>query len=260
MVDPKSQIISKIRDIYLQNPHAGTILRNGILSAHTAPNAGGTTLEALFGIEPNGEAEPDFLGWEIKAHSGNVITMLTPEPDGGCYKEEGVETFIRRYGYPDRSGIEGRINFGGTHRVGHITPSTKLELKLLGYNASAVEKSDVDGCVALVDEVDQVAASWSFPKLLNHWQTKHANTVFISFKRTSNQFDYSSEIFLGEGTSFTNLLRGFADQAVYYDPGIKLEGDGIENQIKRRSQFRVSKKNLAPLFDSFTSTNVLDKC
>ena len=186
--------------------------------------------------------------------------MLTPEPDGGCYKEEGVETFIRRYGYPNRRGIKDRIDFNGRHKVGFKRPSTGLELKLLGYNASAVEKSDVDGCVALVDEVDQIAASWSFSKLLNHWQTKHANTVFISFKRTSNQFDYDSKIFLGEGTSFTNLLRGFADQAVYYDPGINLKDDGSENKIKRRSQFRVTKKNLAPLFDRFTSTNVLDKC
>ena len=256
--DPKSQIISKIRDIYLGNPHAGAILKNGILSPNTAPNAGGTTLESLFGIDANGEAQPDFLGWEIKGHSGNVITMLTPEPDGGCYRDEGVETFIRRYGYPDKKGIEGRINFGGTHRVGYRTPSTNLELKLLGYNPSAVEKSDVDGCVALVDKANQVAASWSFPKLLNHWQTKHANTVFVPFKRTDNHFNYNPEIFLGEGTSFANLLRGFANQAVYYDPGIKLEGDGIDNKIKRRSQFRVTKKNLAPLFDNFTTVNVLD--
>lgn len=258
VIDPKSQIIARIRDIYIENPHAGMILRNGTFSPYRALNAGGMTLEALFGIEPNGDAKPDFLGWEIKGHSKNVITLFTPEPDGGSYRDEGVETFIRRYGYPDKKGIAGRINVGGVHRVGYRPPTTNLELKLLGYNASAVEKSDADGRVALVDEANQVAASWSFQKLLNHWQTKHANTVFVPFKRTGDHFDYNPQIFLGEGTSFANLLRAFAKQAVVYDPGIKLEGDGTENKIKRRSQFRVTKKNLAPLYDKFTSTNVLD--
>ena len=37
--------------------------------------------------------------------------MLTPEPDGGCYKEEGVETLLE-IRLSRQSGIEGRINFG----------------------------------------------------------------------------------------------------------------------------------------------------
>jgi hypothetical protein len=32
----------------------------------TAPQCGGFTLEAELGIPKNSEAEPDFLGWEVK--------------------------------------------------------------------------------------------------------------------------------------------------------------------------------------------------
>jgi len=216
------------------------------------------TLEAFFGIEPNGDAKPDYKGWELKGHSQNAITMLTPEPDGGYYKEEGFESFIRRYGYPDQRGVEGRINFGGTYKVGHRTTITNLELKLVGHNENDAAKFDINGCVALIDPMNQVAASWSFPKLLNHWQTKHANTVFIPFKRSGDHFTYSPDILLGEGTSFENLLRGFATQAIYYDPASKLVTNGQKNTIKRRSQFRVNKKNLERLFDSFTIANALE--
>ena len=257
-VSPRNEIISRIRDLYLQNPHAGVILKNGELSSYTAQNAGGMTLEAFFGIEPNGDAKPDYKGWELKGHSQNAITMLTPEPDGGYYKEEGFESFIRRYGYPDQRGVEGRINFGGTYKVGHRTTITNLELKLVGHNENDAAKFDINGCVALIDPMNQVAASWSFPKLLNHWQTKHANTVFIPFKRSGDHFTYSPDILLGEGTSFENLLRGFATQAIYYDPASKLVTNGQKNTIKRRSQFRVNKKNLERLFDSFTIANALE--
>jgi hypothetical protein len=33
---------------------------------------------------------PDFLGWEMKAYSGDRITLMTPELDGGMYGENGV--------------------------------------------------------------------------------------------------------------------------------------------------------------------------
>jgi hypothetical protein len=48
-------------------------------------------------------AEPDFLGWEVKhavtsfarPDSGAAITLMTPEPTGRSYKEQGVEAFVR---------------------------------------------------------------------------------------------------------------------------------------------------------------------
>jgi len=44
--------------------------------------------------------EPDFLGWEVKQfavedferiESAKPITVMTPEPDGGFYKDADVE-------------------------------------------------------------------------------------------------------------------------------------------------------------------------
>ena len=65
-------------------------------------NCGGYTLEAELGITPNGYSEPDFLGWEIKQYGvrnfrllhSSVITLMTPEPNGGIYKEKSVDEFL----------------------------------------------------------------------------------------------------------------------------------------------------------------------
>ena len=74
-----------------------------------------------------GYSEPDYLGWEIKSHnvkkfsnpaSGQPITLMTPEPTAGFYRESGVERFTRRFGYPDKRGRADRINFGGPYKCG----------------------------------------------------------------------------------------------------------------------------------------------
>lgn len=70
-------------------------------------------LEAELGIAPNGYAEPDFMGWEVKQYSvrdfvhfrpKSPVTLMTPEPTGGIYQNEGVAEFLKRLGYPDRAG------------------------------------------------------------------------------------------------------------------------------------------------------------
>lgn len=110
---------------------------DGALKPCLAPQCGGFTLEAELGIPKNSSAEPDFLGWEVKQHSvtsfaradsGTAITLMTPEPTGGFYKERGVEAFIRRFGYPDKNDIPDRLNFGGIHRAGEHQPSTGLTM------------------------------------------------------------------------------------------------------------------------------------
>ena len=253
----KLQIVERLAEVYRNNPHAGSILRKGQISPYTKPNAGGLTLESLFGIEPNGDAAPDYLGWELKGHSTSIITMLTPEPDGGFYKDQGVAKFTQKYGYPDRKGRAGRINFSGIHKIGTVSRRS-LELQLIGVDDIAKGKFKADGCLGLIDMRGNVAASWSFTKLLNHWQTKHAKTVFVGFERSGDHFHFAHEVQMGEGTSFSNLLRSFATQAVYYDPGIKVEQSNGRLRTKTRSQFRVNKKNLAPLFDRFTDVDVLE--
>lgn len=109
-------------------------------------NCGGYTLEAELGIIPNGRSEPDYLGYEIKQTSvstfGNptagVITLMTPEPNGGLYTEADTREFLC---YPDKMGREDRINFGGNFKVGHRNGTTGLTMHLLGYAGCFGRKS-----------------------------------------------------------------------------------------------------------------------
>jgi hypothetical protein len=84
---------------------AKRLTSGGIIVPCNGTNCGGFTLEAELGVEENGDAEPDFLGWEIKQHAtpnylkhgSGPITLFTPEPDGGEYVE-GVAEFVEKYG------------------------------------------------------------------------------------------------------------------------------------------------------------------
>jgi hypothetical protein len=102
-----------------------------VLKPCLAPQCGGSV------------AEPDFFGWEVKQHaaanfsrpdSGAAITLMTPEPTGGFYKEKGVEAFVRTFGYPDKNDKPDRLNFGGIHRAGERQASTGLTMQLVGYD------------------------------------------------------------------------------------------------------------------------------
>ena len=114
---------------------------DGTLTPCNAPQCGGFTLEAELGISKNSLSEPDYHGWEIKQHHVSsferlevgIITLMTPEPDGGQYANEGPEQFVRKFGYPDKNGRADRHNFGGLYRVGVRNPSTRLTLNLIGY-------------------------------------------------------------------------------------------------------------------------------
>jgi hypothetical protein len=56
--------------------------------------------------------------------------MMTPEPDGGFYKDADVEAFIRKFGYADKNDKPDRLNFGGRHVVGVRCPPTVLTMRL----------------------------------------------------------------------------------------------------------------------------------
>lgn len=259
----KALLLENIRSVIASNPHFGQQLDalTGVAFPYSAPNAGGMTLEALFCVPPNGDAKPDFRGWELKGHSRSVITLLTPEPDNGFYVEQGVEKFVRRFGYPDKKGRPNRLNFGGIHKSGVVHPTTGLTLALEGAAlGGANTKFNADGYLGLVDSKGVVAASWSFEKLLNHWTKKHTKTAFIRFEKLKNVepncFAYLSPVHLGEGTSFTRFLNSVASGEIYYDPGIKLYTDKATNRSKRRSQFRVAEKNLPSLYDKYSTIKI----
>lgn len=236
---------------------------DGVVKPCVAPQCGGFTLEAELGIPKNSTAEPDFLGWELKQHavtsfarpdSGSSITLMTPEPTGGFYKEHGVEAFIRKFGYPDKLDRPDRLNFGGIHRAGVRQSSTGLTMHLLGYDATKEKITDANGSIALVAESGEVAASWAFVGLLEHWSRKHTRAAYVPSMRRKEpkwQYAYGTRIRLAQRTDGLHLLKALASGAVYYDPGIKLEHASTPKpQAKKRSQFRVASRDIAALYES----------
>jgi hypothetical protein len=138
----KSILLAELKRIYLLRWIASQKLgKDGVKAAYSARNGGGYTLEAELGITPNGYSEPDFMGWEVKQYGvrdfadfqpKTPVTLMTPEPTGGIYKERGVSEFVRRFGYMDKSGKPDRMNFGGVYtcaRDFHSDTGLKLVLE-----------------------------------------------------------------------------------------------------------------------------------
>jgi hypothetical protein len=231
---------------------------NGTAKPCNAENCGGYTLEAELGIRPNGKSEPDYHGWEVKQFAvtnlekpvGGAITLFTPEPDGGYYKNHGVEAFLRRFGYISLRNIKGRIDFGGVHRFGELHPRTGLRLDLQGWNLASRTLEDMHGGIHLTTATGECAAMWSFRALINHWKRKHSQAVYVpcNMMREPRQYRYGFNVFIGKDTEFPLFLEAISKGLVFYDPGIKLEVVEGRNVIKRRSQFRVGFKNLPSLY------------
>lgn len=244
--------------------------RNGNILPCKSSNCGGYTLEAELGITPNGYSEPDYLGWEIKQFGvtnfnkidSKVITLMTPEPTNGLYKEQGAESFIRHYGYPDMLGRKDRMNFGGIHKFESVHPRTQLRLELIGFDKEEGKIRNADGRIALIDKYQKEAASWSFSSLLLHWNKKHNQACYIPSmsNKTSDigKYLYGNNIILGSSTDFQLFLNEMAAGHIYYDPGIKLENISTKPIVKKRSQFRILARNLVNLYKRNEIINLLD--
>jgi hypothetical protein len=236
-----------------------------------APNCGGYTLEAEFGIIPNGISEPDYRGWELKQHkvtkftsaASGRITLMTPEPTLGFYRDQGVAEFIRKYGYPDKTGRPNRLNFGGQHKCGHKATATGLRMVLSGVSKGGAKITDTDGGIHLLDDEDNIALGWKFDALMAHWNRKHAQAAYIPSlcqKEPARQYWYGDRVRLGEGTDFLLLIQSFASGAIIYDPGIKLEWtDTGKEKTKRRSQFRINSRDLGLLYRSFNEISLVEE-
>lgn len=217
-------------------------------------------MEAELGIPKNSDVEPDFLGSEVKQYavedferleSAKPITMMTPEPDGGFYKNADLAAFIRKFGYADKKDRPDRLNFGGRHVVGVRCPPTGLTMRLDGFDTATGKITDANGAIALVSDAGEVAASWSFRKILEHRSHKHAKAVYVPSQRRTEpnwQYAYGHKV---------RLLRAFASGAMYYDPGIELENASTaQAKSKKRSQFRVASKNIAALYETVETVEV----
>lgn len=225
------------------------------------PNCGGYTMESELGISANGYAEPDFMGWEVKQYGvkkfgstlSHIITLMTPEPDGGIYADRGIMEFMTRFGYPDRKGRPNRQNFGGVFKFQKPSPLTGVRLELMGYDPSSNKIIDSFGGVALVSKNDEIIATWSFSKLIDHWKRKHAKTVYIPSIRTDKpyQYHFGKDVTLCKGTDFMAFLKAMSLGSIYLDPAIKAEEFSSASPIiKKRNQMRISFKNIQDIYHS----------
>lgn len=259
--DTKSLLLEKLTEIYRKHWIPSQKLSPRGVQPYSARNGGGYTLEAELGILPNGYSEPDFFGWEVKQYGvrdfnrfapRSPVTLMTPEPTGGMYRDQGVDCFIRRYGYADISGISDRLNFGGVYScIKELHSRTGLRLELKGYDREAGTITDMDGGVALVSHDGEIAALWKFAGMMEHWSRKHAQAVYVPslFRTPPPEYRYGPRILLCEQTDFSLLLKAVLTGTVYYDPGIKMEmASTAKPDIKRRSQFRVRHDQLAALY------------
>lgn len=242
--------------------------REGILVPCNASNCGGNTLESLLEIRSNGYALPDFQGWEIKARNvsnvmwptSTTVTLFTPEPDSGLYVTEPFAAFMARYGYPDRNGRPDRLNFGGRHIANGLKHHlTGLRMILDGYNPTS-GLTNANGAIRLIDDADREVMAWSFAKIMEHWKIKHAHAAFVPCEgqtQPERKYRYGADVLLCEGAEFRLVLKSIACGALFYDPGIKLEGISSDHPTpKKRSQFRINSKNLPALYKSSRIANV----
>jgi len=263
-VDDEKQLLQKLKEIY----EIGWIKAKRLTKGKTKPcngsNCGGLTIEAELGIEQNSKSEPDYLGWEIKQHHtksyhkfGNgVLTLLTPEPDGGEYLQ-GVDKFVSNYGNPTKK--QGISYFTGRHICGLFNDKTQLQLNVIGFDSITNKITKADGKISLCNQKGEEAASWSFSKILEHWCRKHNKAAYIPSEvdkhESPNLYRYGCRVRLCKRTDPLFLLSAMTNRFVYYDPGIKLVV--ASNSVKRRNQFRIKFNDLHNLYQE---TKDIDVC
>lgn len=256
--DSRALLLAELRRIHAAGWHfSRRAYADGSIKPYKARNGGGYTLEALFGIIPNGRAEPDYLGWELKACGSDRVTLMTPEPDAGYYDQEGVEAFVRRYGHVADGDT---LYFTGTHRVGRMCPATGQTLMVRGFDPASAKITDVNGGIFLVANGNVDSAGWTFRQLIEHWGRKHALAAYVPYESRGQQdveYRYDSPALLGEGTSFERFLKALADGLVVYDPGPKVEAASTAKpKTKARSQFRIGRPHLGRLYTQFTPERI----
>lgn len=241
-------LLDKLTEIYRAGPIRSSRLdAYGQLIEYQAKNGAGYTLESLFGIIPNGRSEPDFHEWELKSHSSGAVTLMTPEPDSGIYRDD-LGYFLHEYGRSDPL----RRDFTGRHLVNSLNKESRLTLRMEGYDPDLAEIIDPDGGLFLRDERGVLAAGWSFNKILTHWSRKHSNTAYVSYsveERDVRYYHYGPHICLCSGAGLKPFLQALYADVVYYDPGVNMKLGKTGWISKKRNQFRVGWKNIDRLYD-----------
>lgn len=252
----EEKLLQRLQEIYELGPIESCRLNaKGELIPYKAQNGAGYTLEAQFGITPNGSPDPDFMDWEIKSHSGGAVTLMTPEPNVGTYLDD-LEAFLRQYGtriQPER------LDFASRHDVGKQNVKTNLTMRLEGYDPKSGKIFDPEGGLILRGPAGELAAGWKFEKIVQHWKNKHSNTCFVSYtavKKEQVYYQYGPKVTLGKGTSLDKLLSALYTSTIYYDPGVNMKLVDGRWKPKKRNQFRVGWRNVGSLYKQITNCDI----
>lgn len=259
--DPTTPITETIESSLLRVNEMGWIegqkRAGGVVTTHKAQNAGGMTLESVLGVDANSDTAPDFLGWEIKAvetkkpgefPSSKIATLITPSPTTGFYGEFGFDRFVRKYGYPAVDGTPDRINFGGVYRVGLPAERTGATLGLSGFSrASGME---VDGAIELRMRDGSLGAAWPFTGLLEKWNRKHAQTVYVPYEKNGFEYKFLPKALFCRGSDFGRFLAALDLRLAYYDPALKiLNASTSGTPSQARHQFRTNLRDIGVLYE-----------
>lgn len=249
----KQLLIARLRDIYSMGAIRSCRLdAQGNRKEYRAQNGAGYTLESLFDITPNGRSEPDHLGWELKSHSSGPVTLMTPEPDTGSYLED-LGVFLETYGRCS----DKRRDFTGKHVTWKKNGSTGLTLRMEGYDRDRGEIVDTSGGLMMRDEAGNVAAGWSFDKLLTHWSRKHAQAAYVPYQheeRDVRYYTYGPSVHICEGADLHLFLSALSDSAIFYDPGINMKWEMEKERWKpkKRNQFRIAWNKVNSIYETMT--------
>lgn len=254
----EEKLLEKLKQVYESGPIESCRLEaDGTKIPYKASNGAGYTLEAQFGITPNGFSDPDFMDWELKSHSSSAVTLMTPEPNLGVYITEGLKVFLDQYATNKQPE---RLDFASRHDVDKTNEKTTLTMRMEGYDPKSGQITDPDGGLMLRDQNGQLAAGWRFDKVIEHWKRKHSNTCYVTYKADKENelpaYHYGPEITLGQGTSLEHFLKGLHTCVIYYDPGINMKLKDDKWKPKKRSQFRVKWKDVNQLYKSLRNLDI----
>lgn len=222
----------------------------------------GYTLEHACGIVPNSDKDGDIFGIELKTHTQKKLTLFTPEPDFGDYKED-FNAFMRKYGYQDK---EGNWRLTGVHKANVMCVKSGLTLKVrvkkyvkkskewveIDYDPMTSSSSKMDYFeVVLEDNNGHIAAGWSHERLMNCWGSKHNEVVYIPSSKATNPdiekrnegyeyaVSFSEQVMWCGKTNADRLFKAIYNGTVFLDPAPKLHTTD-PSKSKRRSQWRVN--------------------
>ena len=266
-VDSRQLLLSELARIHRMGWVDGVKLTREGMESYDKKNSIGYTLEAHLGILPNGNAKPDFHGWEVKGTTikdfgrkmSLKVSVLTGSPTAGLIREIGWREFVMRYGYRNNEKPPGRIDFNGVHRYGIQQNKTGLILDIEGYKDRTIV--DEQGGVIIADNKGKVILKWHFSKLMEHWKKKHTNAVFVpalSRAAPRRQFWFSRNVKLGTGTEFYKLLDAIKAGSVVYDSGLWVnpQGETTKQRGHERHQIRVIPSQVSSLYSTFEDVDV----